>query len=145
MSPLAPCDHDECGPTGRKRGHGTVQPLVRCALCRRIKGLHQAGTLNCPQGPKTRVGYVFFSKTNVYTPNEVMIRNPNVASWVKKKERQIDIIAAEIESLIRSQTYHQANAHVWRTRCKEAQRWLKTIPCCDDSPIAAARDAGKDE
>lgn len=42
-------------------------------------------------------------------------------------------------------TAANARADLWRKRCKEAQSWLKVIECADDSSVAAARDAGKDE
>jgi len=42
---------------------------VRCALCRKPKGIHKAVTLHCPVGMKTRVGYVQFSATETYTSN----------------------------------------------------------------------------
>lgn len=44
MIPLAPCDHDDCGPTGCKRGHGTVAQIVRLDL--RTRAGREAECLN---------------------------------------------------------------------------------------------------
>lgn len=46
-----------------------MKVTVRCVLCKKAKGEHKAGTLHCPVGMKTRVGYVQYSATAVYTPN----------------------------------------------------------------------------
>jgi len=56
--------------TSEARNEGSLRRMVRCALCRKAKGLHKAGTLHCPSGMKTRVGYVQFSATDRYTPNK---------------------------------------------------------------------------
>ena len=58
--------------------------------------------------------------------------------WSKAGKESAAVASVELMRLTKERD-------LWRTRCKEAQRWVKTIPCCDDSPIAAARDAGKDE
>jgi hypothetical protein len=55
--------------TNEARNEG-FRRMVRCVLCRKTKGLHKAGTLHCPSGMKTRVGYVQYSATDRYTPND---------------------------------------------------------------------------
>ena len=45
----------------------SVNRPVRCVLCKKPKGLHLAGSLHCPAGMKTRIGYLQYSPTNVYT------------------------------------------------------------------------------
>lgn len=44
--------------------------LEKCALCGRIRGNHKARTYHCPTSRKTRIGYLSFHKTNVFTPKE---------------------------------------------------------------------------
>lgn len=44
----------------------TKKKLPKCKHCKKIKGLHQAKTLNCPLGSKTRIGYITFSKTQTF-------------------------------------------------------------------------------
>lgn len=38
----------------------------KCKHCKKKRGLHQASTLACPTGTKTRIGYTSFSTTNVF-------------------------------------------------------------------------------
>jgi len=54
--------------TSKETNDGCQRLTDRCSLCRKEKGRHQSGTLHCPVGPKTRVGYVQFSVTDKYTP-----------------------------------------------------------------------------
>jgi len=62
----------------------SVDRLVRCSLCHKTKGDHKAVSLHCPVGMKTRVGYVQFSATDTYTPN-----NKAHFSEVSDSERRI--------------------------------------------------------
>ncbi len=36
--------------------------LIKCKHCKKVKGLHKARTLNCPEGTKTRIGYTSYSE-----------------------------------------------------------------------------------
>lgn len=67
-----------------------------------------------------------------------------------------DQLAKELAEAKKAITYHQANAHVWRKRCKEAQQYVagfvdflrlfSDIHEKDlDDDFLSARDAGKDE
>ncbi len=41
---------------------------TKCKHCKKEKGLHQAKTLACPVGSKTRIGYICFSQTTTFEP-----------------------------------------------------------------------------
>ncbi len=41
---------------------------MKCKNCGKEKGLHQAKTLNCPYGTKTRIGYTSFHPTDKFVP-----------------------------------------------------------------------------
>jgi hypothetical protein len=41
---------------------------TKCKNCGKSKGLHQAKTLACPSGSKTRIGYTSFSSTTRFEP-----------------------------------------------------------------------------
>jgi hypothetical protein len=52
----------------------------KCKHCKKIKGEHQAKTLNCPAGMKTRIGHIQFHPENVFEPMKTR----------KKKEKKSD-------------------------------------------------------
>lgn len=35
--------------------------FTKCVKCGKIRGEHQAKTLNCPTGSKTKIGYISFA------------------------------------------------------------------------------------
>jgi hypothetical protein len=39
---------------------------TKCIHCKKTKGDHQARTLRCPMGAKTRIGYVAFALTTFH-------------------------------------------------------------------------------
>ena len=39
-----------------------------CKNCGKQRGLHKAGDLRCPAGPKTRCGYITYSSTTAFEP-----------------------------------------------------------------------------
>jgi hypothetical protein len=41
---------------------------TKCKNCGKAKGLHQAKTLACPSGSKSRIGYTSFSLTTTFEP-----------------------------------------------------------------------------
>jgi hypothetical protein len=41
---------------------------TKCKNCGKAKGLHQAKTLACPCGSKSRIGYTSFSLTTTFEP-----------------------------------------------------------------------------
>lgn len=43
---------------------------IKCKHCGKEKGKHKGYTLNCPRGPKTRIGYLDFDPVKVYEPKE---------------------------------------------------------------------------
>lgn len=52
----------------------TALDSVPCRYCKRDKGSHRANDLACPIGPKTRIGYITYSKAATYqigAPHEV--------------------------------------------------------------------------
>lgn len=38
----------------------------KCINCGKPRGEHQAKTLHCPQGSKTRIGYISYSTVNKF-------------------------------------------------------------------------------
>lgn len=46
--------------------HKITNPMSKCLHCKRHKGEHQAKTLSCPVGRKTRVGHLFFHPHDVF-------------------------------------------------------------------------------
>ncbi len=38
----------------------------RCKNCKKLKGDHRAKTLECPKGPRTRIGYLDYLKGTKY-------------------------------------------------------------------------------
>lgn len=38
----------------------------KCKHCNKVKGNHQAKTLHCPSGSRTRIGYTNYSLTQVF-------------------------------------------------------------------------------
>lgn len=41
--------------------------MDKCKNCKKPKGEHQARTLNCPIGKKTRIGFIHYSTELVFT------------------------------------------------------------------------------
>lgn len=46
----------------------------RCKHCGKPRGYHQAVTLKCPIGPRTRVGYIGFCREQAYEAKAVRPR-----------------------------------------------------------------------
>ena len=42
----------------------------KCKNCGKEKGLHQAKTLACPVGRKTKIGYISFSYIDKFQPKQ---------------------------------------------------------------------------
>lgn len=49
----------------------------KCKNCGKIKGEHLAGTLNCPIGTKTKIGYLMYHPTQVFKPVKTVSKNKN--------------------------------------------------------------------
>lgn len=47
---------------------------TKCKHCGKCKGNHQAKTGACPEGKKTRIGYIHYSTTKVF--EAVIPKNP---------------------------------------------------------------------
>jgi hypothetical protein len=49
-----------------------AKKIGKCKFCKKAKGDHQAVTLNCPMGAKTRVGYCAYEAHRVFKEKKVM-------------------------------------------------------------------------
>lgn len=43
---------------------------VICVHCSKERGNHKAVSLHCPDGPRTRIGYLKYHAENTFTPAE---------------------------------------------------------------------------
>ena len=48
----------------------------KCKLCKKTKGEHKNGTLGCPIGSKTKIGYLHFSDKDFFIPSEKQPKQP---------------------------------------------------------------------
>ena len=46
-----------------------VSMFHKCLLCGKVRGYHQAKTLHCPVGAKSRLGWTTYHETNVFVPD----------------------------------------------------------------------------
>jgi hypothetical protein len=54
----------------------------KCKNCGKIKGEHKGGTLNCPVGRKTRIGYLVYHSTQVFEPVKKISKNKRIKQIV---------------------------------------------------------------